>query len=256
MGFFSSFSTFGFKSGRAASAAAAPATTLPATNRTAEYISSVDGDFSLTGASVNTHAEAQGVTDLNLIYISDTKATLDTANPINTTGKTVNTNNADCLHGTGANGTLSDFWPAGTGTMFLVMYADSHPDRFNAPDWFMRFGTALRISTIDLGKLRVGTNSDAQVVEPAFSLDAWHLVTIRNGIGAGALKVQVDDDAEVTATGAAVTTLTDVMRLFYNVDDAGRFDGPYAHIYTNSDIFTDNQVTSAKEVLRNLYADV
>ena len=250
----------GLAAPRVAASSGGGGAVVPATNLTARYISNVLADFNLTGSSINTHAENNGNTDLDIIYISDTKALRQTTHPINTSEATVDTNNADCLHGTAADGTLADYWPSGVGAIYIALFVDSHPDRFSAPDWFMYFGTALRISVKDGPILNVDTNAGAQTVSTGtITLDAWHLISIRSVTGVDGLRIQIDDEEEAASTGLACVTLTDVMRMFYSGDDAGRFDGAYADIavYSATDaVGVTTQRDAVKAAFRALYNEL
>jgi hypothetical protein len=232
---------------------------VPPTNRTAEYISSEAGDFSLTGSDVNTWGDHGANADLAITYVSGTKVVRGTTHPINGTVATVDTNNADCEYNTPVGGTLADYWPSGVGSVYLVIYVDSHPDRFNDPDPIFEFGTALRCQIQDGPILVVDTNAGGQSTQPSgqsISLDAWHLISIRSSAGAGNLKVQIDDGTEVSVTGATVATLTSRMVKWYDTGGGGRFDGAEAHEVWYSVAHSDAQRDAVKAGLRALYTDI
>ena len=232
--------------------------TIPTTSLTAEYVSSAAADFSLTGAAVNTWREHNGNTDLDLAFSSGTKANRNTTHPINTTGETVDTNNAFGDYFSAVGGTLSDIFPSGTGSLYLVVYVDSHPDSFNDNDWIFKSSADanFKVSIKDGPNFTVGTNADAQQVSQSITLDAWHLISVRFGTGAGGLKVQIDDNTEQSGTGAAISTLTGRLQAFADSGGAGRFDGALAHVLFYSATHDDSQRDVVKSALRALYADI
>lgn len=249
--------------GTVAQSASAPAGESDyVTNMTAEYRHDNADDFDLTGNNINSMGEHGGNADLSIDYVAGTKAVRDTTQPVNTDEPTVNTKNAFCEYRAPAGGTLADVWPSGTGSYFLIARFDSHPDSFNAKDWIVGdesggvMGANLGIAIADGPEFYVKTNAGAQVNSQAITLDAWHIISVRNGVGAGQLKVQIDDADEVTATGAAVAVLTGRLKRWADSGDAGRADMAQAIERWYSDILTDEQKELVKAALRAQVSDV
>lgn len=235
--------------------AAMQAAGLITDNLTGRYVSSVFADFTLSGAAVDDWKDHGGNADLDVDYLAGTKANRDTTHPLNSSDPTVDTNNAFCEYQSPAAGTLADLWPAGTGTLYMVLYADSHPDAFGDLDWIYQFGANLKIGIHDGPTLKVATNSETQVLTPAIALDQWHVIAIRNAAGAGGLRVRIND-SEVNATGAAVATLTNRIKRFADSGGGGRFDGAIGDDLWYSAVHTDDEVEQNIAALRALYAEL